>query len=110
MRLWLMIVVAASAGCIVQVSSSSCGDGVQNGFEAGVDCGNGCAPCGHLGGSPLGAPPDLNSLQEFFIKGGVGVNFTPGNPQFIITAAAGTPTAGQIGSTWSLTWIGDQSG
>ncbi|HZS37827.1 MAG TPA: hypothetical protein VFF06_13410 [Polyangia bacterium] len=87
----------------------TCMDGVQNGTETGVDCGGDCPPCGHLGGSPLTAPPDLGTLPLFFIKAGVGASFNAGEPYFIITAAAGTPTAGQIGSTWTLTWIGDQS-
>jgi hypothetical protein len=47
MRTLLIVAVAASSGCIVQVSNlASCTDGIQNGGETDVDCGGGvCAAC-----------------------------------------------------------------
>jgi hypothetical protein len=44
-------------GANLTCSAPTCGDGVQNGGEAGVDCGGPCPPCGHFGGSSYSGMP-----------------------------------------------------
>ncbi|MDP4711789.1 MAG: T9SS type A sorting domain-containing protein [Saprospiraceae bacterium] len=40
-----------STGVNATTDCNSCEDGIQNGFETGIDCGGYCEPCGGLGGT-----------------------------------------------------------